>query len=215
MKYQDYKKIKASFASPPVKGPFQSFILMGSQQGKREVRRAWASLGTSAGAGSASRSEVGEQTHGWFLLLWWRSHTGRPAHRWWGDTSLGVRAAFCLPVRCRLGGKRASGSLLTEILVEFRVSEASPKVMALGLYWGVIESEINVFGRVVPPLCFCPYLPLFLWKQGRARNSFAKGASGKQFPDETPCSVLAYILAYQRLQMEKEKIVCVQTSWDK
>lgn len=63
-----------------------------------------------------------------------------------------MRAAFCLPVRCRLGGKRASGSLLTEILVEFRVSEASPKVMALGLYWGVIESEIDHVRLVGPGL---------------------------------------------------------------
>lgn len=84
----------------------------------------------------------------------------------WG-TCASAQAALHLSVSCGLGGKRAFGGLSAEIPVELHVSEASPKGLALALYCGVIESEVNALGSVASLFVS---LPLFLWPVKAVRS---------------------------------------------
>lgn len=98
-----------------------------------------------------------------------------------------------------------------EILVEFHVSETHRKVIVWGLYWGVTKSQASVLESVAPTSSLCSCFSSVPWRQGRASDSFSKGASETLSPDSTICSVLTHVLIFQKLFMKKKNTVCVHT----
>lgn len=114
-----------------------------------------------------------------------------------------------------LGWQESGRRLLIETLsVKFHVSETHPKVMALGLYWGVIKSKASILESVAPPsgLFLSFFRPV---KAGKSRKPFSKGAPERRFPDRTLCSVPTHVLFSKGCKLKRKEIVCVQASKDK